>query len=121
VITTATHAPLPVGKVPDFADYDPIPEGEMQVDPGIRRHVAILRAHGIETYQSCQGGEGHSSPEPMVRFFGNAFEGFKAFAIAMTYGLPVAEIRHSYGVIDGRLTGPEWEITFRTADPADAT
>jgi hypothetical protein len=117
VITTAAHAPLPVGEVPDFADYDPIPEGEMQVDPGIRRHVAVLRANGIETYQSCEGGVGHACSEPTVCFFGNAFEGFKAFAIAMTYGLPVRDVRHVYSVIDGRLTGPQWEITFRTADP----
>lgn len=46
----------------------------------------------------------------------DTYEGHKAFAIAMTYGLPVREVRHVYSVDDGRLTGPQWVMTFRTAD-----
>jgi hypothetical protein len=97
--------------------HDPVPAGEMPLDPGIRRHVLILRAEGIETDQSCQGGPGHACPEPMVRFHGNAYEGHKAFAIAMTYGLPVLDVRRVYSVVNGELQGPLWEMTFRTADP----
>ncbi len=96
--------------------YDPCAAGEMQLDPGIRRYVLILRAEGIETDQSCQGGPGHGHHEPMVRFYGNRYEGHKAFAIAMTYGLPVQSIRRSYAVHDGELQGPLWEMTFREAD-----
>jgi hypothetical protein len=53
----------------------------------------------------------------MVRFSGNAYEGMRAFAIAMTYGLPVSEIRHVWSVYDGVIHGPQWVMTFRTADP----
>jgi hypothetical protein len=98
-------------------EHDPVPAGEMPLDPGIRRYVLTLRSEGIDTRQSCEGGPGHPCPEPTVSFVGNAYAGFMAFAIAMTHGLPVAELRHSYRVIDGRLDGPWWEMTFRTTDP----
>ena len=89
---------------------------ETFLDPGIRRHVTILRANGIETFESCQGGDGHSFPEPTVRFHGNSYEGHRAFAVAMTHGLPVLSIRHVYDVNEGILEGPRWEIVFRTSD-----
>lgn len=96
--------------------HDPIPAGEMPIDAGIRRYVLILRAEGIETEQSCEGGPGHACPEPTVRFSGNAYEGFRAFAVAMTYGLPVLHLRQTYVVVDGQLRGPCWEMTFRSTD-----
>ena len=57
-------------------------------------------------------------PEPTVRFHGNAWEGHRAFAIAMERGLPVLAVRRSYSVIDGQLEGPWWEMTFRATAPA---
>lgn len=91
-------------------------QGGMPLDTGIRRYVLILRAEGIETIESCQGGEGHAFPEPTVRFNGNAVEGYKAFAIARNYGLPVMTLRRFYHVTDGQLEGPWWEMTFSTTD-----
>jgi hypothetical protein len=97
--------------------HDPVPAGEMPLDPGIRRYVLILLAEGIETFESCEGGPGHAFLEPTVRFYGNAFEGFKAYSIAMTYGLPVRALSREYSVDDGWLTGPHWKMTFLNADP----
>lgn len=37
--------------------------------------METLIAHGIETFESCQGGSGHSFPEPTVRFEGGLAEG----------------------------------------------
>jgi len=88
----------------------------MPLDPGIRRYVLILQSEGIETFESCQGGDGHAMPEPTIRFYGNAYEGFKAFSVAMTYGLPVLSVRRTYPVNEGWLEGPWWEITFHTTD-----
>jgi len=93
------------------------PDIDMPLDSGIRRYVLILRSAGIETIESCEGGPGHSFPEPTVRFHGNNGEGFKALSAAMTYGLPVFALRRAWGLIDGELTGPWWEITFRTKEP----
>ena len=90
--------------------------GGLPLDPGIRRYVLILRAHGVETFESCQGGHGHCYPDPTVRFHGQSGEGFRAFAIARQYGLPVAALRRYYSVEDGELVGPQWEMTFDTAD-----
>lgn len=85
---------------------------ETPLDPGIEYAVRILNQGGIETYESCQGGAGHSYPEPTVRFHGDNSEGFRAFAWAMRHGLKVVALRRVYDVIDGELTGPTWEMTF---------
>ncbi|MEX2125742.1 MAG: hypothetical protein WD795_17775 [Woeseia sp.] len=95
-------------------DYDI--EGGMPLDQGIRRYVLVLRAQGIETFESCEGGDGHAFLEPTVRFHGNGQEGYRAFAAAMNYGLPVFSLRRYYNVSEGQLEGPWWEMTFRTTD-----
>jgi hypothetical protein len=82
------------------------------LDPGIAHYVDILDAFGIETYESCEGGAGHAYPEPAVRFYGNASEGFRALAIALTHALPVDALNRHWQVIDGEPTGPQWELTF---------
>lgn len=93
--------------------------GETPLDPGIRRYVLILRAQGVETIESCQGGGGHAFPEPTIRFAGNSVEGYRAFSAAMNYALPVYNLRRCYDVVDGQLEGPWWEMTFRTTDQLD--
>jgi hypothetical protein len=83
------------------------------LDAGIRAYVETLRAAGVETFESCEGGEGHAMPEPTVRFHGAKPDGFRALAVALENGLPVADLRRSWPVIDGEPTGPYWELTFR--------
>lgn len=85
------------------------------LDPGIRRMVEILREYGVETFESCQGGEGHAYPEPTVRFHGEREEGFRAFAAARQRGLNVYAIKRIWPVVDGEPTGPYWELTFPIA------
>lgn len=82
------------------------------LDAGIVDAVVALRQRGVETFESCEGGTGHAFPEPTVRFHGERSEGFRAFAIDMEVGLPVAELRRVWPVQDGEPTGPWWEITF---------
>ncbi len=82
------------------------------LDKGIDKEVIILRQNGIETYESCQGGKGHSSPGPIVNFHGESAEGFRAYTIAVENGLRVSELRRTYHVEDGELVGPTWEMTF---------
>jgi hypothetical protein len=92
------------------------PAVDLELDPGIRRYVLILRQAGIETFESCQGGVGHAFPDPTIKFHGNNWEGFKAISVAMTYGLPVLSIRLAWAINDGMPQGPWWEMTFRTMD-----
>jgi hypothetical protein len=88
------------------------PRVEKQLDSGIRRQVLVLRSAGIETFESCEGGEGHAFHEPTVRFHGDASEGFRALAVALRHNLKVSELRRYYSVQDGEPHGPYWEITF---------
>ena len=91
-------------------------------DSGIAPFVKVLQAHGIETYESCEGGPGHDSPEPTIRFHGGQPEGLKAVYIAMTWGpLPISKLRRMWSLTEGELEGPTWEMTFwRKATPEDA-
>lgn len=82
------------------------------IDDGIRDIVSILTKGGVETFESCQGGDGHEFPCPTVRFYGQSNEGYRALSIAMENGLRVSELRRSWSVIDGELSGPFWELTF---------
>jgi hypothetical protein len=94
----------------DLADY--ATESDVQIDAGIVPAVQALRAGGIHTFESCEGGHGHAYPEPTVRFHGDQSEGYKALAVVMKAGLPVAELRRIWPILDGEPTGPWWEITF---------
>lgn len=85
----------------------------LPIDRGIAHAVKLLSDAGIETYESCEGGEGHAFTEPTIRFYGDKAEGYRAASIALQLGLPVGELRRFWSVIDGELTGPHWEMTFR--------
>jgi hypothetical protein len=82
------------------------------LDGGIRDTVLTLVRNGVETFESCEGGPGHSFPEPTVRFEGDASEGLRALSIAMANGLPIHRLRRVWGIIDGAIHGPWWEMTF---------
>ncbi len=86
---------------------------DAQIDDGIRSIVATLRKSGVETFESCQGGAGHTYVEPTVRFHGDRSEGMRALASALRSGLPVVDLRRVWPVVDGEMTGPWWEMTFR--------
>jgi hypothetical protein len=91
------------------------------LDSGIAPFVKILYDHGIETYESCQGGGGHPEnpggthayPEPTIAFHGGPEAGMRAFAVALMFDLPMQDVRRVWRVKDGELTGPTWEMTFR--------
>ena len=84
------------------------------IDPGIRRAVDVLDAKGIETFESCEGGDGHAFPRPTVRFYGQRGEGFRALSIALDHGFDVRDLRRYWQVIDGEPSGPYWELSFRS-------
>jgi hypothetical protein len=83
------------------------------LDPGIAAYVDALRSAGIETFESCSGGEGHAFSEPTVRFYGERGEGFRALAVAVQHELPVRELRRYWQInCAGEPEGPHWELTF---------
>lgn len=82
------------------------------LDEGVKRYVEVLIKAGIETFESCEGGKGHSYPEPTVRFYGDRSEGFKALAVAQQHAFPVCALQRTWPIVDGEPTGPWWELTF---------
>lgn len=80
------------------------------LDEGIREAVRVLAEAGVETFESCQGGEGHAYAEPTIRFFGERAEGFRALAVALQYRLRVLALRRVWPINDGEPTGPWWEL-----------
>jgi hypothetical protein len=108
------HCP---GRTPLRPDPERIQRGrelifEPPLDDGICEIVLVLASNGVETFESCEGGPGHSFPEPTVRFEGSSGEGLRALSVALDHGLPVARLRRTWGIIDGLLHGPWWEMTF---------
>lgn len=84
------------------------------LDAGIRRAVQVLLDAGIETFESCEGGEGHSYPGPAVRFHGGSGEGWKALGVCITFDLKPTNLRRVWYVLARNSpTGPYWEITFK--------
>ncbi|MDP2333130.1 MAG: hypothetical protein Q8M19_20785 [Reyranella sp.] len=98
----------------DLVDHEPATD--LPIDAGIRRYVLALRAGGVETFESCEGGPGHAMPEPTIRFHGNKGAGFRALAVAMDHGLPILSLRLAWPINDGLPSGPWWEMTFSTKD-----
>ncbi len=82
------------------------------LDAGIERAVFILRNYGVVTCQCCEGGDGHAYPEPTVDFEGGVSEGYRAYAVARTYGLPVKDLCRVWSDQEGELVGPIWRLTF---------
>jgi len=91
-------------------DYRPEDDGDL--DAGIQPVVSFLRDHGVETYESCQGGAGHAYPVPTVRFQGDKTEGYRVVALLLQNGYKVSEVHRVWQVLDGELHGPFWEVTF---------
>lgn len=94
--------------------------GIAQCDPGILPYVETLRAGGVETFESCQGGPGHYNDAPYIRFHGGPAAGYHAISVALNHGLPISQLSREWEFKDGELTGPYWRVTFKQHAPYDA-
>ena len=84
------------------------------LDVGIRRAVVVLHDAGLNTFESCEGGEGHAYTEPTVRFYGAVCEGWTGLGALASYGLPIKRLSRTWVMEDGEPAGPFWEVTFRS-------
>jgi hypothetical protein len=91
------------------------------LDAGIAPYVQVLVDAGIDTYESCQGGNGHAVAEPIVRFHGDNSEGFRALPAGLSAGLPIVDLRRFWQIVDGEPCGPYWEMSFRTTAERSAS
>jgi hypothetical protein len=84
-----------------------------RIDPGILREVEILDRNGVETFESCQGGDGHAFRFPSVRFHGDDAAGWHALAVCFDHGLDVMTLYREWPVSGHIPNGPYWVIEFR--------
>lgn len=85
------------------------------IDEGILGVVEVLRANGVDTYSSCQGGGyqmGHGYLLPTVCFTGDDAEGERAERIATEAGYLVRQVSRTWYTRGGVRYGPFWEIQF---------
>lgn len=93
------------------------------IDRGIRFAVRVLHAEGVETCQSCEGGEGHAYHRPAVDLPAGAGDsaGFEAVAALIAHGLPVFRVSQVWNLDGlGRPFETIWRIEFKRAFPERA-
>jgi len=73
------------------------------IDKGIKEAVRILNENGFITFESCEGGTGHTYSEPTVRFWGNEFDCIRALEICEAYNLCVLEVKRVFRKVDQYL------------------
>ena len=71
------------------------------IDPLIRPLVRLLRDNGIETTESCQGGEGHGDGWPWITFRGGEGDGRRAMYLADRVWM----MERCWEVVNGKLAG----------------
>lgn len=82
------------------------------LDSGIARAVGVLVGAGVETFESCEGGEGHSSAAPVVKFYGSNAAGWAALAACLDHDLPVSELARVWDLDAAEPSGPYWKLVF---------
>ncbi len=82
------------------------------LDDGIKREVHVLSKAGIETFESCEGGDDHAFAEPTVCFHGDHSEGYRAVTVALQNGLQPVHLKRVWIIIDVKGVGPHWEMVF---------
>jgi len=85
------------------------------LEPGIAPVVHALREWGIDTYYSCEGGEGHACRTPTVRFEGDEHQAFQALALVYRLGYRVQELRQVWtfaGLELHAMPRPTWHLSL---------
>ena len=83
------------------------------LDEGIAKAVHLLLKNGFETFESCEGGEGHCQPGGVIRFSGDPTEGMRAVAALVRAGHNVTSLSRDWHVEGAELTGPWWRVDIR--------
>lgn len=92
------------------------------LDAGIRFPVRVLHARGVETGQSCEGGEGHSYDRPTVDLRDGGIHpiGFAALTALEEYGLRVRDVALLWVIENGLPVETFWRLTLWQSWPERA-
>lgn len=90
--------------------FEPPTEDEIiaDLDPGIRAAVVLLREHGVDTAESCQGGTGHAYPHAVIHFGGDDHAGLHAVWLLENAGYHVSELVRIWDLNAGTFAG--WRV-----------
>jgi len=86
---------------------------EEKLDDKIKPIVLFLRANGVETFESCEGGPDHCFNAPTIRFWGGKNEGLRVTYLCIEKTLPIFEVRRVFVIQEHEIQAPFWEITFK--------
>lgn len=88
---------------------------EAEIDEGILGAVKVLRAAGVKTFSSCQGGGypfGHGYSKPTICFDGDEAEGVRAYEVVEAAGFIPFQVARVFYKRGGTWYGDKWEMTF---------
>lgn len=96
----------------DCPPATPIPSGGV-LDPLIDPYVRAMQEAGFDTFESCQGGEGHGWSTPRIYFWGDENEGHRAVVLALKRDWPVGMLVREWSLLDINYTSrPMWCLRF---------
>jgi hypothetical protein len=90
VIEEEILAPLGYNSLQDFRA-----NGRNELGPDIYGSIVAQ----IRCYESCEGGPGHSYPEPAVRFHGGPGDGWAALGRCIELGLKPTDLKRACGAV----------------------
>jgi hypothetical protein len=97
----------------DTCGCEDMKKPEFQLDAGIQGAVVLLCKAGVETVQSCEGGDGHSYAEPTVDFIGGNGAGLYALSVCVENNLPVKDLCKVWIVDENhQIADTLWRIIF---------
>jgi hypothetical protein len=83
------------------------------LDLGIVEPVKALMDAGLQTAESCEGGEGHAYDRPTIVLIGGSADGWKALAVCKDLRFTVRSLERVWDVEDGEPRGPWWRLTLK--------
>lgn len=93
---------------------------DLALDEGIALPVRVLMESGAETFESCQGGNGHCFQYPTIRFFGDKTEGYKAFDVLAKKGFRVICLQRVWPIENNEIGAPYWQLELaETGQPVE--
>lgn len=101
-----------MGKHPDYE----VPWDD--IDPEIAAALHALADYEIDTFSSCQGGDGHGGGMPEILFGGDENAGLYAVWLLEAAGFRVWELSRHWDLDHGLPRRPFWRVTLRTLEPA---
>jgi hypothetical protein len=87
------------------------------IDPEIAPALHALADYGIDTFASCQGGEGHASFMPEILFYGDENAGLYAVWLLEAAGFRVWELSRHWDLDHSLPRQPWWRVAMRSLKP----